>query len=252
MSTTLKVMSFNLRTWCNDGPYSFPYRTERIREMLLREDPDLIGFQEFTSQMKALLRSLLPEYTIVGCGRERDYSGESMAIAMKNGVIEMLSLEQFWLSPTPTMPGSRYTEDQSPCPRMALSAVLVTEGCEKPFRIINTHLDHMGPQARYHGMMQIIQHISAHEEPFILTGDMNALPDSPEMKLADQMLGSLGGVQYTKDVGGTFHGYGKVTRDNQIDYIYSDLACNRAWKVEEIDDKVFYSDHYAVMTELVL
>lgn len=175
-----------------------------------------------------------------------------MAIAMKNDTIELISLEQFWLSPTSTIPGSRYTEDQSGCPRMALSAVLVKHGCPVPFRICNTHLDHQGAQARYHGMMQIVRHLSSHSEPFVLTGDMNALPDSPEIKLAEQVLAPLGGMNCTAHVGGTFHGYGNVNPPVQIDYIYSNLLCSEGHRTDEPDDKGYYSDHYAVCTTFIL
>lgn len=68
MSTDLKIMSFNLRVWTmGDGVNAFPYRTKRIRQVILDENPDVIGFQECTPEMKQEIRRLFPEYTIVGC-----------------------------------------------------------------------------------------------------------------------------------------------------------------------------------------
>lgn len=253
-STSIRIMSFNLRTWTTqDRQNAFPYRTERIRQVILRESPDIIGFQEFTAEMKAMIRSLLPEYTIVGCGRNTDYSGESMAIALKNGSVELLSLNQFWLSPTPTIPGSCFTEDQSNCPRMALFARLVAKGLSAPFLVCNTHLDHIGAQARYQGMMQIVQHMSSYDGFLVLTGDMNATPDAPEIKLAVDALKMRGMADHTSNLGGTFHNFGRLLPDQtcKIDYIFSNTACDRAWCVAEPDDSGFYSDHYAICADLL-
>ena len=58
MSIRLKVMTFNLS--CDDDPAAkrlttFQHRAPRIYEMLQREKPDLIGFQEATDRMRASL-----------------------------------------------------------------------------------------------------------------------------------------------------------------------------------------------------
>ena len=99
----LKIMSFNMRTqgeW--DGVNQFRMRKDRIMEMLTREDADIIGFQEVTDEMRHWLREALGgKYTVVGCGRMSDYTGEAVAIALRNGLFELVALTPFWLSDTP-------------------------------------------------------------------------------------------------------------------------------------------------------
>ncbi|MBQ1210510.1 MAG: hypothetical protein IIX68_01730, partial [Clostridia bacterium] len=59
-------------------------------------------------------------------------------------------------------------------------------------------------------------------------------------------------VNVTKDLGTTFHAFGKKTADNgaQIDYIYTDCAtAEKSYTVEKWTDEqdgVFLSDHYPI------
>ncbi len=244
---TIKIMSFNLKT-CSASVFSS--RIARIAAVIRSETPDLIGFQEVMPGMQAILRDALPEYTVLGCGRGADYTDEAMTVALKNGVFELFSLQQFWLSPTPTRPGTIFPGDQSACPRMALSAEVILLSEKKRIRFCNTHLDHQGEQARYLGMMQILQHLSAFDQPLILTGDMNAAPEDPEIKLATSALKARGFANCTNSIGGTFHNWGKRNNPIQIDYIFSDLKPVQAYVVQEPDDAGYYSDHYAVCATL--
>ena len=250
MSVQLKIMSFNLRVDnTGDGINSFTNRFDRVVEVLEREKPDLVGFQEVTDGMRARLRDHLPGYTVQGCGRERSYHGESMLIAYPSDRVELISLENLWLSPTPAIPGSGFGGDQSGCPRMFTAALLHIDGVDTPVRFINTHLDHVGKNARYLGAMQLVQYISTHPEPFVLTGDFNATPDAPEIRLITEALSHRGVTDCTKDLGGTFHGFGKLLPDKtvKIDYIFTDMTCNESYVVEDIPvNGQYYSDHNAV------
>lgn len=249
-ATQLKIMSFNLRVDnTGDGINSFTNRFHRVVEVLDREKPDLVGFQEVTDSMRARLRDHLPGYTVQGCGREKSYHGESMLIAYRTDAVELISLENIWLSPTPAVPGSTFGGDQSGCPRMFTSALVKHNDIPLPFYFINTHLDHKGKDARYLGAMQLVQYISSHREYFILTGDFNATPEAREIKLITDALAPRGTVDCTADLGGTFHGFGQLLPDRtvKIDYIFTDARCTDSYVVEDIPvDGQFYSDHNAV------
>lgn len=256
MQTTLKVLSFNLRVDnVGDGINSFTNRFRRVVEVLEQEKPDLVGFQEVTDGMRARLRDHLPGYTVQGCGREGSYHGESMLIAYRTDVVELISLENLWLSPTPEVPGSRYGGDQSPCPRMFTAARLKHDRLPSPFYFINTHLDHMGEEARYLGAMQLCQYISSHEEPFVLTGDFNATPMAREIRLFTEALAGRSVVDCTAELGPTFHDFGRLPpeRQEKIDYIFTDGRCESAYVVK--DEPVsgqYYSDHNAVCAYITL
>ena len=250
MSAQLKIMSFNVRTDNpGDGINYFFNRFDRITEMLDREKPDIIGFQEVTDAIRAKLRDYLTDYTVQGCGRDRSYHGEAMLIAYRKEAVELLSLENIWLSMTPAIPGSRYGGDQSGCPRMFTAALLKHKDVKEPFYFINTHLDHEGKLARYMGAVQICQYISGHSQGFVLTGDFNAIPEAPEIKVITEALGYRGAVDCTAALGGTFHNFGRIPAERwpKIDYIFSDIPCVESYAVEDIPvEGQYYSDHNAV------
>ena len=256
MASTLKFMSFNLRMDNpGDGINSFTNRFHRVVEVLEREKPDLVGFQEVTDGMRARLRDHLQSYTVQGCGRESNYHGEAMLIAYRKDEVELISLENIWLSPTPLVAGSNFGGDQSGCSRMFTAALLKHERVGEPFLFINTHLDHLGAQARYLGTMQIVQYISTHPQKFVLTGDFNAIPEAREIALVTSALSYRGAVDCTANLGGTFHGFGKFLPDCavKIDYIFTDGVCESAYVVEDIPvNGQYYSDHNAVCAHIAM
>ena len=247
----LKLMTFNLRTAnAGDGINRFENRTGRIKETIMYEKPDIIGFQEMTNGMTDVIKNdIRAKYAIVGSGREADRTGEGARIAFKKKKFELLFLDTLWLSETPRVPGSRYTSDQSLCPRVFTVAEFMDKRTKKIFRICNTHLDHKGDIARICGATQIIQYISERNSlipcPNAVMGDLNARPDSEPIKILSSHFCDL-----TKDVGQTFHDFGQREKDSglRIDYIFSDSKmCAPSYAVpDESVDGVYISDHYPV------
>jgi endonuclease/exonuclease/phosphatase family metal-dependent hydrolase len=251
----IKVMSFNLR-YDNegDGVNSFTNRFERVLETIRNESADVIGFQEVTDSMRKRVRDALGEYTVIGCGRDKNCHGEAMLIAYKKDDFELLSVENVWLSDTPDVPGSRYEGiDQSGCPRMYSRLLLKKEGVAEPFYFINTHLDHEGAKARYFGAEQITNDILAKDRKFVLTGDFNAVPSDPEIELIVSKIAKRGGVDCTEGFPPTFHAFWQWPPEKhvKIDYIFSDAVCKNAYVVEDIPvNGQYYSDHNAVCAVL--
>ena len=252
----MKIMSFNLRfDNAGDGINAFSNRISRVTEVIEKESPDVIGFQEVTDSMKKTVRENLKDYTVVGCGRDWNYHGESMLIGFKTEAFELIDVKSVWLSETPSKPGSKYGLDHSGCPRMYTMLLLKHENVEKPFRFINTHLDHQGAKARVLEATQLCNNLASLDEKFILTGDFNAEPNTPEINLITEMLSSKGCVDCTKDLGPTFHAFGKLPKEEQvkIDYIFTDGVCKNAYRVEDIPvNGQYYSDHNAVCAEIEL
>lgn len=252
----MKIMSYNLRF---DGPWdginAFSNRIPRVLETITKESPDIIGFQEVTDSMRKTMRDILTEYVTVGCGRDGDYHGEAMLIAYKKDLFELIEVKNVWLSETPTVPGTKYGVDHSGCPRMYTSILLKHNDIAKPFRFINTHLDHEGEKARVLEAEQLCADIDKYEENFILTGDFNATPNTPEINLITDKLKHRGCVDCTKELGPTFHAFGKLTEEEQvkIDYIFTDGKCKNAYRVQDIPvNGQYYSDHNAVCAEIEL
>lgn len=255
MAVKLKVFTFNLRTDSpEDGINVFGNRTGRILEVIETHKPDLIGFQEASDAMRDWLRASLPAYTVLGCGRLKDYRGESVVLAYRTDAFEPVSFDQFWLSHTPSVPGSRFGGDQSPCPRMAVVATLKHREAEDLLHFYNTHLDHRGATARLLGASQLMQNIAKRGGHFVLTGDFNALPDTPEIKVFTTCP-DLPIVDVTAALGGTFHGFGTRKPPQKIDYIFTNAPCDpcESFVVEDIPvDGVYISDHNPVCAYITI
>ena len=245
----IKVFTFNLRINVPaDGKNAFENRKGRILDTIKTYAPELIGFQEANDEMRQWLRDALVDYVVVGCGRKADMSGESAALAYKKDTFEALWSENFWLSATPVVPGSRYGLDQSVCPRLMTAVCLMHKEGTTPFVFCNTHLDHKGKTARLLGSAQIMQYLSQKPYKFVLTGDFNALPDTPEIEVITSQA-ALGVIDATRELGGTFHDFGRRGEKIKIDYIFTNLPCDIADSFiipDEGLDGVYISDHHPV------
>ncbi len=248
----LKVMTLNLRTdVSSDGINCFAGRRERILECIRNEQPDLIGFQEARTAMREWLADAMAPmgYTITGCGRDANYRGEGTPIAYKRDRLNIMASTTIWLSATPLVPGSRFKGDQSNCPRV-FTAVTFKPSEGRPFIFLNTHLDHQGSTAKLLGAIQIDQYLSRRGMPFVVSGDMNAGPESPAIKaFTDYELCGRPVIEATAGVGGTFHGYGRHNPPAKIDYIFTDMPCDSSKSYvihDEPVDGVYISDHMPV------
>ena len=250
----MKIVTFNLRTdHQQDGENCFVYRQPLIVRAIGREKPDVICFQEVLPHMAVWIRKNLPDYCSVGCGRGKMLDSEQMTVSFRKESYQLMELHTFWLSETPAVPGSRYP-GQSSCPRICTDAVLLEEAGGHIFRVLNTHLDHVGTEARERGLAQILDYAERTDAfpgiPLILAGDFNAEPDSEEMGILNRCPGL---TDVTRQIGVTYHGYGRGDPPSQIDYIVLSDAfrCVRVTKWTDTEQGVFLSDHYPVCAETV-
>ncbi len=248
----MKLVTYNIRYDCGlDGINNFRFRRELILEAIRRETPDILCFQEVLPHVALWLKENLREYYIVGCPRETDLTDEQVCIAFRYDRFNLMKMDTFWLSPTPYVPGSRYQE-QSICPRTCTEAVLQELSSGKVLRLLNTHLDHEGSQARLLAVGQILNRLEGAEffphVPTVLVGDMNAEPDTPEMQLLSTRLRNL-----TESIGITYHNFGRSGQCS-IDYIYlnGQITGTTPRKWEDCRDGVWLSDHFPICTELTL
>lgn len=255
----MKVVTFNIRCDYNqDGDNNFQNRKDLILKKLNKENADIICFQEVLPHVASWMKENLKDYYILGCGREKDLQGEQNTVAIKKEKFQLISMNTFWLSLTPEIPGSRY-DNQSMCPRSVTELFLQDLETKKLYYLLNTHLDHIGSEARLLGMEQILKHMKQAAEQkeqagygkieMILTGDFNGYPDSPEIQL---MVNSNFLRDLSNGMDGTFHDFGRMFPPEKIDYIAvsSGLDCSKRELWMDCENGIFLSDHYPVSVVL--
>ena len=252
----MKIVTFNIRCpWVDDGINSLPHRLGAILDKIDNERPDIVCFQEVIEKTAEFFRRHLPEYEAFYNGREQHYDGEGLMTLIRRDTVELLVSDFFWLSPTPHVPASRFAE-QSDCPRVTQALMLRLRGEKQPFWVYNNHLDHISDQARILGIQQVLVRVSADQErcrgPVFILGDFNAKPDSETIHYCDTYE-TFPLINITKDLGATFHNFGKCLSDPQIDYIYVDAATatkpHTVTKWTDEQDGIYLSDHYPVALE---
>jgi len=244
-------MTFNLRVRnLIDGANCFDFRREKILSVIRKEAPDVIGFQEATDTMMEWLKASLDEYYVLGHGRGKDYHGEGIPIAYRKDLFDLHGFRQEWMSFTPNKPASVFTGlDQSGCPRVFVCAELVHRESKVPFAFFNVHTDHRGEQARVAECIVLARELAASPFRFVVTGDFNAYPDSTSIQMLLLNADTLGIVDATKKIKGSFHGFKGDVGDRKIDYIFTNLPTNPSASYAIPDDDregCYYSDHHAL------
>ena len=251
----LTVMSYNIRNGeAQDGTISWIYRAGASVEMLEDQAPDIFGVQEAYDYQVRLLTEFPGTYKSIGVGREDGKKeGEFMSIFYRKDSFKVLKWGTFWLSETPEKPSLGW---DAACRRTATWALMKHKKSGKKFFYVNTHLDHVGWEARRNGLALIVDRIAAINPkglPMVLTGDFNMTPERPEFEELNKRMKSARETAPITDHKATFHGWGR-TNTPVIDYIYYSgfSACEKFETVTKgYMDRKFISDHYPVKAILV-
>lgn len=222
----LTVMTLNMR-YDNpeDGVNNWRFRRERVGELIRSEAVDLLGTQEVLANQFDDLQALLPGYCAVGVGREDGVrAGEFNAVFFRSDRFELLDSGVFWLSEDPETPGSKGWDGA--CERLA-TWVMLRDKSGRELLFINTHLDHIGEQARREGVALLLRRIETlrGDRPVILTGDFNAEPSSPVIAhvVADGTLRSAWDTAPVRSgTAWSFSDFGQLPVEERplIDYIF--------------------------------
>lgn len=250
----MKLVTFNIRCDFNqDGKNSFQFRKPLIVKKIKEEQPDILCFQEVLPHVAAWLKEVLTDYYVVGCGRNEELRDEQVTVAYKKSRFNLIAMDTFWMSPEPSVPGSRY-EEQSICPRVCTEVLLEDMQEGKVFRLLNLHLDHIGVKARILGLRQVMKKLKEEtlfkDAPVIVTGDFNAEPDGEEIK---EMASFRNLKNVTENIGITYHGFEPEDEPESIDYIYvsQNICCQGVEKWQDRQDGVWLSDHFPIQAQLI-
>lgn len=252
---TLTVISYNIRLGeAKDGTNSWAFRYPASQMMVMDQLPDIMGLQEAYLYQAAYLKEYCKGYNYVGVGREDGRkSGEIMAIFYRKETVKLLKWGTWWLSDTPKKPSMGW---DAACKRTATWALMKDKRTGQKFYYVNTHLDHVGWEAREKGLRLIVDKIAGMNKeglPLVVTGDFNMTPERPEFAPLTREMVSARETAYKTDHLATFHAWGK--EDTQIiDYIFY-KGFSSCVEYETIRksyfDRKFISDHYPIRAVLV-
>ncbi len=252
VAETLRVMTFNVRMPSpQDGENIWAKRRDLFTDTVKKYAPDVMGTQELFKEQGDDIVARLPEYTWFGISRRGNEQDEYMGVFYKKGALTLEDSGNFWLSETPSEPGS--IAWNMSLPRMATWGVFRTKAGLR-FLFVNTHYAHRREdgEARLNSSKLIRKWIESRKEklPIVLTGDFNTGLGTPPYEELTGVLTDAWKVAAEKSgPEGTFHGFKGTPGAARIDWI----LFNAPWKVSRVatvDDErapLYPSDHFGVL-----
>ncbi len=256
----LRVASYNLRCPCDAPPNDWPSRAPRVARTLSRYEFDIFGAQEAVdAQIKFITEDV--GYQCVGLGRERGFNGEYSCIFYRPGRLDCLGAHTIWLSETPSVPGSKSWD--SACCRICTFGRFRERSTGWTFIMANTHLDHVSRPAMSNGARVILDHLEQYFGDYcvMLTGDFNTYPDTEPVEIVSASMLNARLVSETPHAGpdgATYHAYKVDPQERKhnepIDYIFvsSDIRVLRHEAVDDFEDGLASSDHFALFADIEL
>ena len=175
-SGAVRVMTWNLLTDAVDAPSPWGDRCPRVAERVAALAPTVLGTQEASAGMLDDLVSALPRgYCWLGEGRRGAGTDEMSAVVYDSTALTVLDVRHRWLSATPEVPGSRAADAH--LPRMLTAVRFHDIVSAAAFTVVNTHLDHIGRQARLDGAASVAG--ESRSGPTVVMGDFNDVAESP-------------------------------------------------------------------------
>lgn len=255
---SLKVMTYNIRLdVASDGENDWSHRKDYFASQIQFYEPDIFGVQEARPNQVIDISTSLSQYNKVGIGRDGIAQGESSTIFYKKERFRVKESNTFWLSETPDAISKGWDAAYNRVCTYALFKDLKTK---QLFWVFNTHLDHIGEEARTKGIQLIlskIKDLNTKNHPVIFMGDFNSEPNEDRIIALKKVMDDTREVSQEKPFGpsGTFNNF----RYNEpvtklIDYIF--ISKNSILKVKKYavlsDSKElrYPSDHLPVYVEI--
>jgi len=256
----MKILSCNIRTSrSEDGDNDWQYRKELCRDVIRRENAEIICFQEMTPEQFDYLRSSLPEFDAYWILDDSENGEPVNTIFYSQQYFELESCGGYWLSETPHISGSKSWD--SDCIRLAGWVCLAERENRRELRIINTHLDHVSQMARENQARLINEDASVFDTRYaqILTGDMNADRGNKAVEkfVEGGWIDTYEAIHGAGDPGPTAHrflGPEPSKEKGKIDWIFcrGQVEITAADIIKDNKNGRYPSDHYFISAEIRL
>ncbi|MFA6433850.1 MAG: endonuclease/exonuclease/phosphatase family protein [Elusimicrobiales bacterium] len=254
----LTAMTYNIRLdTASDGENDWAHRKEFCVSQLRFYAPDIFGVQEATPGQVTDLSAALAQYGHVGVGRDGPEKGEASSVYYKKDRFELETTGTFWLSETPDKISKGWDAAFN---RVCTYALFKDRRDKKTFWVFNTHLDHVGEEARTRGLRLILSkmaELNAKKYPVILMGDFNTEPGADRIAELKKVMNDAREISEEKPFGpsGTFNGFDHaIPATKLIDYIFVSRSGGMKVKkyavLSDSKDLKYPSDHFPVFVEI--
>ena len=258
-SQTAKVVTYNIR-YNNKGDSinAWPNRKYHVTDLLRFHEADIIGVQEALYDQVTDISLQLPGFDQVGVGRDDGRArGEYSPIFYDSRKYQLKDHGWFWLSETPAVPSRGW---DAACNRICTYVLLENYDKRKSVWVFNTHLDHIGLEARANSIrliMQKIDSLNTRKVPVILMGDFNMTPDAKPIERLESVYYDSKKVSEQAPYGpeGTYNGFDINSELKQrIDYIFvkGKIEVKKYGVLTDSYDHRYPSDHLPVLIEVEL
>lgn len=240
----LKVMSYNIQ-YGNEG-------LDSVIAVINAEKPDIVGLQEldvnwdprskFVDQAALIAKGTGMEYRFARIYQLPNADPSKPPREFGVGMLSRYPIKAF----TNHVITRLSTQDPNPVPKPLpgfLDATVDVNGT--PVRVLNVHLDfRRDPAVRKMQVADMLAAMGTSKMPTLMFGDMNARPDAPELEPLFKRLNDSWPYSQGPGLTGPARNPG-----GKIDYVLmsDDFRTVRTWV-----PKVYASDHFPVVAELVL
>jgi len=255
-----KLITYNIRLDTEiDGENDWTHRKAFFASQIQFYEPDIFGVQEAKPNQVIDINTLLPKYDNVGIGREGEGKGESCTIYYKKDRFTVLESSTFWLSETPDEISKGW---DAACNRVCTYCLFKDEKEKTIFWVFNTHLDHVGEEARTKGIELILSRIASlnsKKYPVFFMGDFNSEPETDRISQLKKIMNDSREISKETPFGpsGTFNNFKhNIAVTKLIDYVF--VSKNNKFEVlkyavlSDSKDLKYPSDHLPVYVEVNL
>ncbi len=252
----VRVMSFNIRV----GEQT-EVRRSAVIQNITEVDPDVFGVQEADPAWITYIQANLPNYTLVGEGRDGGKNGEYAAIFYKTEQYTLIQGGTKWLSLSPNTPsildgGSQYK-------RVVTYAKLQDKDTGSVFVHLNAHLDYSSDEIARQQINIVCEYAQNFVDyPTFITGDFNQIPTSATYAeiVSSGFLDSSLEAPISNRVN-TYTGYNASTNEHDgqsklLDYCFVSPFLVQVDKYDTWNKPAsngghngFISDHYAIYAD---
>ena len=261
----LAVMSYNIRqdTTTDIEERDWDYRKGLLVDHIKEQSPDILCMQEVQKNQNTYIDNSLTDYNVIWYSRKVDNSQEGLSIAYKKDKFELISEDMFWLSPTPNKESKGFG---AMFLRICVHAVLKNLETNDEISVYCVHLEVTSESSRQKEIEMIVDRVKKEKtgnasRHFIVCGDFNTTKKSDCYATIAEELNCTQEVAKVTDTGISYQDFGgdKLSFKDTIDFIFADKDGTYVKEFDilqehkEIDGKsVYYSDHYAVISKLIL